>query len=88
MAKAKQVEDGMFLAAARALADYVPLERIKNGTVYPELEGLRKISAVVRSISYFPFQSTCIGSIRVMARWWLINGLHVCKLLQSSMQYL
>ena len=48
MAKAKQVDDEMFLAAARALADYVPMDRIKNGTVYPELEGLRKISAVVR----------------------------------------
>ena len=47
MAKAKTVTDDMFLAAARALADYVDKDRILNGTVYPELENLRDISAVV-----------------------------------------
>ena len=49
MSKAKTVTDDMFLAAASALADIVDADRIKNGTVYPELEGLRDISAVVCS---------------------------------------
>ena len=53
MSKAKTVTDDMFLAAARALADYVPKDRILNGTVYPEVEDLRDISAVVR----FPLAS-------------------------------
>lgn len=47
MSKAKYVEDSMFLAAAEALADHVDADRIANGTVYPELEKLREISAVV-----------------------------------------
>lgn len=50
MSKAKFVSDDMFLAAASALADYVDKDRIMNGTVYPELEHLRDISAVVSLI--------------------------------------
>lgn len=38
----------MLLAAARALADYVSEEKIKEGLVYPELGELREISAHVR----------------------------------------
>ncbi len=34
-------------AAAVALADYVDKERIEGGTVYPILEDLRDVSAVV-----------------------------------------
>jgi malic enzyme len=48
MAKATKVVDEMFLAAAVALADYVDKERIEAGTVYPILEDLRDVSAVVR----------------------------------------
>lgn len=47
MAKAKKVVDEMFLAAAIALADHVDQDRIENGTVYPPLEELRDISAIV-----------------------------------------
>lgn len=47
MAKAKKVVDEMFLAASIALADHVDQERIEAGTVYPPLEELREVSAVV-----------------------------------------
>ena len=57
MAKAKMVTDEMFLAAARALADYVDQDRLEGGTVYPRLEELRKISATVRR----PPQPTCLA---------------------------
>ena len=53
MAKAKKVVDEMFLAASIALADHVDQERIEAGTVYPPLEELREVSAVVSP-------STCI----------------------------
>jgi malic enzyme len=49
MAKAKKVVAEMFLAAAVALADYVDKERIEAGTVYPILEDLREVSAVIAS---------------------------------------
>lgn len=51
MAKAKKVVDEMFLAAAVALADEVDQDTIENGTVYPPLETLRDISAVVETSS-------------------------------------
>lgn len=47
MAKAKKVVDEMFLAASIALADHVDQQRIEAGTVYPPLEELREVSAVV-----------------------------------------
>ena len=47
MAKAKKVVDEMFLAASIALADHVDQDRIEAGTVYPPLEELREVSAVV-----------------------------------------
>ena len=56
MAKARMVTDEMFLAAARALADYVDQDRLEGGTVYPRLEELRKISATVRR----PPQPACL----------------------------
>ena len=39
------------LAAAVALADYVDKDRIEAGTVYPLLEDLREVSAVVSSLT-------------------------------------
>ena len=47
MAKAKKVVNEMFLAASIALADYVDQKTIEAGTVYPPLEELRDVSAVV-----------------------------------------
>ena len=41
--------DKMLRAASKGLSDYVPIEDIKAGTVYPDLIKLRDISAVVRS---------------------------------------
>lgn len=54
MAKAKKVVNEMFLAAAVALADYVDQKTIENGTVYPQLEDLRDISAVVSHAFLLP----------------------------------
>ena len=48
MIKAKTVTDDMFIAAARALADYVTKEQIEMGNIYPEINDLRNISATVR----------------------------------------
>lgn len=36
------------LAAARALADYVPMEKIKDSEIYPDAKELRSVSATVR----------------------------------------
>ena len=52
MAKARKVVDEMFLAAAIALADHVDQDRIENGTVYPQLEDLREISAIVSCLVF------------------------------------
>ena len=45
------VQDEMFLAAARALADFVTPEQIENGQLYPEAKDLRKVAATVRVLS-------------------------------------
>ena len=37
----------MFLAAARALADFVTPEQIEQGQLYPEAKDLRKVAATV-----------------------------------------
>lgn len=37
----------MFLAAARALADFVTAEQIEKGQLYPEAKDLRKVAATV-----------------------------------------
>lgn len=47
MAKARTVTDDMFIAAAKALADYVGPEQIEKGNIYPRMEELRSISATV-----------------------------------------
>lgn len=43
-----QITDSMFAAAAQKLADYVPVDRIEQGDLYPELENLRDISLKVQ----------------------------------------
>eukprot|EP00891_Asterochloris_glomerata_P000944 jgi/Astpho2/944/Aster-00780 len=47
LVKAKTIKDEMFIAAARALADYVTPEEIAAAKIYPELRELRQISAQV-----------------------------------------
>lgn len=47
LSEASKVTDSMFLAAARALAGMVSADDIKNGTVYPPLKDLRKVSAAI-----------------------------------------
>lgn len=47
LVKSKSVEDEMFIAAAKALADYVSADEIKAGKIYPNLEDLRDVSAQV-----------------------------------------
>jgi malic enzyme len=47
MTKAKMVKNEMFLAAARALADYVSPEQLKAGRIYPTIDELRPVSAAV-----------------------------------------
>ncbi|CAL5222208.1 g4539 [Coccomyxa viridis] len=47
MSKSKKVTDEMFLAAARALADFVTPEQIEQGQLYPEAKDLRKVAATV-----------------------------------------
>jgi malate dehydrogenase (oxaloacetate-decarboxylating)(NADP+) len=44
---ASQVTDGMFLAAARALAAYVSAESLDRGAVYPPTEAIRDAAVVV-----------------------------------------
>ena len=46
-----QIPTKYLLAAAVALADYVDKDRIEAGTVYPLLEDLREVSAVVSSLT-------------------------------------
>lgn len=41
------MQDEMFLAAARALADFVTPEQIEQGQLYPEAKDLRKVAATV-----------------------------------------
>ena len=53
MIKAKTVTDDMFIAAARGLADCVSKEQIAKGNIYPEINDLRNISAVVRKAHAF-----------------------------------
>ncbi len=44
------VQDEMFLAAARGLADFVTPEQIKEGKLYPEAKDLRKVAATVGGV--------------------------------------
>ena len=46
-AKARHISDGMFLAAARALADLSPTKTDPNGNLFPPLVELRRISFLV-----------------------------------------
>jgi malate dehydrogenase (oxaloacetate-decarboxylating) len=46
-AKARHISDGMFLAAARALADLSPAKADPNGNLFPPLVELRRISFLV-----------------------------------------
>lgn len=46
-AEAREVSDGMFLMAARALADQVSDERLAAGAIYPAIAGLRQASRAV-----------------------------------------
>jgi len=47
VAKARKVTDGMFLAAARALAACVPDELLAMSCIYPRIEDVRRVSRVV-----------------------------------------
>jgi malic enzyme len=44
VAKAKVLTDGMFLAAARRLANLVPRDRLESGALYPRIADLRAVS--------------------------------------------
>jgi len=47
LCQAKKVSDGMIIAAATALAEYVSDERIAHGDIYPSIKDIRKISALI-----------------------------------------
>jgi malic enzyme len=47
VAEARQVTDGMVLAAARTLADQVTPERLADGALYPPVSSLRPVSREV-----------------------------------------
>jgi malic enzyme len=49
VARATHVSDGMFLAAARALADQVTRQDLEESAVYPHLSAIRDCSAAVAS---------------------------------------
>ena len=44
---AREVTDGMFLAAARALSSATPQDLIDAGQIYPDIEGVRDVSRTV-----------------------------------------
>jgi len=45
--RASEVTDGMFLAAARALADATPGSLIDEGQIYPNIQDVRAVSVAV-----------------------------------------
>eukprot|EP00898_Chlorokybus_atmophyticus_P002768 jgi/Chlat1/3492/Chrsp23S03681 len=47
LSHATAVTDGMFLAAARALAHYVPAHEVAQGILFPSVSKVREISAIV-----------------------------------------
>ncbi len=47
LSEATKITDSMFLASARALAGMVSDEDLKNGTLYPPLKDIRKVSAKI-----------------------------------------
>lgn len=47
LSEAKKVTDGMLLAAARTLAKLTTEEDLKNGTLFPPLKNIRKVSAAI-----------------------------------------
>ncbi|HHC07518.1 MAG TPA: NAD-dependent malic enzyme [Actinobacteria bacterium] len=50
--RARRVSDGMFLAAAKALADQVPAERVAEGQLFPDVAEVRSVSeAVARAVA-------------------------------------
>jgi malate dehydrogenase (oxaloacetate-decarboxylating) len=47
VAEARELTDGMFLRAARALAGQVSAERFRSGALYPPLTDLRRVSRAI-----------------------------------------
>jgi malate dehydrogenase (oxaloacetate-decarboxylating) len=47
VSEAREVSDDLFLAAARALADHVPPERLAEGSLYPSQQDLRLVSKAI-----------------------------------------
>lgn len=44
LAEAREIPDSLFAAAARALADFLPAERLAAGCIYPDVSQLREVS--------------------------------------------
>lgn len=63
--KAKKIDDGMFLGAAKALADLVSEEDLEAGTLYPPLSEIRNISLEIAvAVSQSAYQSNLAGRER------------------------
>jgi malic enzyme len=60
VAGAREVTDGMFLAAATTLAGMISVERVRVGAIYPRLADLREIS---RAIAVAVAREACNGGV-------------------------